>query len=496
LIFLCGAVTYLQRGACVDDAYVSFVFARNLADGAGLVFNLGDRIEGYSNFLWVLILGGLRYFTGVSIPMAARIIGAVLAICNVLLVLSIARRVIGEGSRWALAAAVLTAVDLRVAAWSVEGLETPLYLFWVLVALRLYLARRGMWLWGVAALGAALTRPEGAILFCALVVHRAIVLIREKRTPAVDIAAVLIFALPFAAYNAWRIIYFGSGLFPNTFYARGDAGPLVGLIYISLELWRGWGPVAALLIAVTAWGALKGATAGGALMVWVVAGTTMVIIVGGDWMPNARFLVPLLPSAFILAAAGCEKISRPKVGMALMAILLATQVVDLVIYEAGSSFEKRWSRNQDEFYMPVARKLEELGARGALVALSDIGYITYHSGIRVVDTLGLVDRHLARMPGGPAWNTDLDYVMGRRPRFVVTMVRRYGRVELGHVAFDRAVLDSGDFMLNYRLETMVPGYKASELSYDDLKRLEFKRRDYEVEFGIWRRKTDGIRQGT
>src|SRR5438477_266217 len=37
-----------------DDAYISFRYARNLNEGLGLVYNAGERVEGYSNFLWTL----------------------------------------------------------------------------------------------------------------------------------------------------------------------------------------------------------------------------------------------------------------------------------------------------------------------------------------------------------------------------------------------------------------------------------------------------------
>ena len=43
-----------------DDAYISYRYARNLADGVGLVWNPGEHVEGYSNFLWVVILAGLN----------------------------------------------------------------------------------------------------------------------------------------------------------------------------------------------------------------------------------------------------------------------------------------------------------------------------------------------------------------------------------------------------------------------------------------------------
>ncbi|MBZ0266726.1 hypothetical protein K8I85_01090, partial [bacterium] len=39
-----------------DDAYISLRYARHLVEGNGLVFNPGERVEGYSNFTWTLLL--------------------------------------------------------------------------------------------------------------------------------------------------------------------------------------------------------------------------------------------------------------------------------------------------------------------------------------------------------------------------------------------------------------------------------------------------------
>src|SRR6185295_18291193 len=45
------------RSFTVDDAYISFRYARNFSRGLGLVYNPGERIEGYTNFLWTVMLG-------------------------------------------------------------------------------------------------------------------------------------------------------------------------------------------------------------------------------------------------------------------------------------------------------------------------------------------------------------------------------------------------------------------------------------------------------
>ena len=59
----------------VDDAFISFRYARNLADGQGLVFNPGhERVEGYTNFLWVLVLAAAR-LVGVRPEVAAPWLG-------------------------------------------------------------------------------------------------------------------------------------------------------------------------------------------------------------------------------------------------------------------------------------------------------------------------------------------------------------------------------------------------------------------------------------
>ena len=45
-----------------EDAYISFRYARNLVEGHGLVFNVGEKVEGYTNFLWTLLLApGLAF---------------------------------------------------------------------------------------------------------------------------------------------------------------------------------------------------------------------------------------------------------------------------------------------------------------------------------------------------------------------------------------------------------------------------------------------------
>ena len=57
-----------------DDAYISFRYARNLAEHGQLVFNVGERVEGFTNFLWtVLLAGGIKL--GLSPVLTSRFLG-------------------------------------------------------------------------------------------------------------------------------------------------------------------------------------------------------------------------------------------------------------------------------------------------------------------------------------------------------------------------------------------------------------------------------------
>lgn len=66
----------LTRSSMIDDAFISFRYADNLAAGKGLVLNPGQRVEGISNLLWTVSLGGTEFALGVS-PTRASIVFAV-----------------------------------------------------------------------------------------------------------------------------------------------------------------------------------------------------------------------------------------------------------------------------------------------------------------------------------------------------------------------------------------------------------------------------------
>src|SRR5579859_4180196 len=87
-----------------DDAFISFVYSRNLAQHGQLVFNLGERVEGYTNFLWTVLLAGLMKI-GLPPELMSRLLGTAFAIATMIVCAFASRRVrasdagAGDGTR-------------------------------------------------------------------------------------------------------------------------------------------------------------------------------------------------------------------------------------------------------------------------------------------------------------------------------------------------------------------------------------------------------------
>ena len=122
-----------------DDAFISFRYAENLATGSGPVFNPGERVEGYTSFLWVLVLAGSRAL-GLDTAAAARTLGSVFAALTVLLVLNGHRLCPRIDEKICLAAAVMLGSCGVFTPWAMSGMEVTLFTFLLLLATLLCLS--------------------------------------------------------------------------------------------------------------------------------------------------------------------------------------------------------------------------------------------------------------------------------------------------------------------------------------------------------------------
>ena len=207
----------------IEDSAISFAYARHLAAGEGLVmFPGGERVEGYSNPLWVFLMAAW-YLVGVDGFWSSKLMALGFGGCTVILAYKIAREVILDPKSDApLIAPIALAASAQFAFWNAAGLENPLFCFLMAGALwrTAVEARTGGFPWAaIWYMLLAITRPE-AIMYGALGGFWAMVAsLSAGRGLKPTIKWLLAFFLPFTIYHAVRYTYF-AWAFPNTYYAK------------------------------------------------------------------------------------------------------------------------------------------------------------------------------------------------------------------------------------------------------------------------------------
>ena len=235
-----------------DDAFISFRYARNLAEGNSLVFNPGlERVEGYTNFLWVLILAGFDWM-GLAPEHIANVLTLLFTLGLWGLVVGFVLREESEPHHWwlALVPLLFLAATRSIAVWSTGGLETRLFeilllggVFRLIVDVRRFLEGGGSALplsgWGSGCLLglATLTRPDGLLI--ALSVYAVALAFMARRGFHRALSALwmplALFGLMVLGHVLFRFSYYGDWL-PNTYYAKvgGRTWWSMGLSYLAL----------------------------------------------------------------------------------------------------------------------------------------------------------------------------------------------------------------------------------------------------------------------
>ncbi len=412
----------------LDDAYISYRYAENFVAGHGLVYNPGEKVEGYTTFLWVMLLAG-GHALGVPLDLFSKVLGGAFSVLTLMLI-AYAYRIAPRLDPMACAlATIITGTCASYTKWTLGGMEVPLTAFFGTLAVLFHLrAREGSapirWTVasGASAALAAMSRPESALIFVVCFLDHFYSFAKRRDGQVFLYGAV--FSLIFAPYLLWRWSYYGYWV-PNTFYCKVGS--------TTEQVIRGWGYtrlfIGACLSAVApAFVALLG-VAGlsrryGALHVCVgiaVLHTAFVIIVGGDVMPAFRFYATVLP---FFALAGAHAV----VGMLPGRWSFAFAAAVVMAFNLGQALTER------QF-----TRLDGVGARGkvvglwlrehvrpdAVLATNTAGSIPYFSKLKTIDMLGLNDATIAHrvMPNmgkGQAGHEKGDgkYVLSRLPDIV------------------------------------------------------------------------------
>lgn len=403
-ILIFGALTIHVWNYEMDDAFITFKFAENLAQGHGLVFNIGSEpIEGYSNFLWLLVLSLVFKFGG-PVVLAAKIGGSLCFLLSGVLWYKYFER---DQSNMMWLCGPLFLVCPVTALWGVSGLELGLHTLLV-AGLYMLMLSRSRWLYALLPV-IVISRPEAVAV---AVVALGALAWRDYRAGVNSrkyiAIALLVVAATVGALTYFRMEIFGFPL-PNTFYAKTSHYYPLGFIelgkmllfFAPLTIGFVWFLVSAIK---SRW------NENSSLVLVVVFLTQAVITASVDPVQNFlfRYMIPVAPLLILAALSVVTQLKKRDgqkmaLGAITISLLLPYFQVSAIIAENDKIVEAqveviRWAN----FLEPPQT-----------IAMTDMGRIPYSTSHKFIDTWGLLNLELAHQ------KFDAKRELGRFPDYFV-----------------------------------------------------------------------------
>lgn len=476
LVFVLHALLF--RSWLIDDAGISFAYARNFIHGHGLVSQPGVQpVEGFSNPLWTLLVSPLFITDPADPTLVVKLLSFGLILGTFTLVAGINQLLFGL-SWWSrsttVAVLLLTSVNTSFVVWTTSGLENPLYAFlfafysFLLIMYATDDARRSATLAvyaGLISAGLALTRPDGLIFLAAFPGVIAIRVLNDRSQWKAEgrrlFAFLVAFFLPMLVYVLFRVAYFGD-VYPNTYHAKG--GPslrnLLGLFILkkayidkTYDLFYGifsWCTGIFLFLFLSGLAHLvlqhRKRSAVVFLLPLLVCSWIIYCLLPGDWMGEYRFATPFfLALALILFALLSDILVNSSLSSGARKVAFLT-VATLFLAHSAMVYVPRSFQFAEKPTVPfdaIARKLgmqfnfyaSELGISEASLLAPDLGGTLYFSQHRVYDLAGLCDREIALLIRANNSAKLRDYVFELRPTFI--HIHSFWSVRSGFFSDDR-----------------------------------------------------------
>ncbi len=455
---------YFLQPWTLDDAFIAFRYAENFAEGKGIVYNEGEYVEGYTCFLWVVLLAGLKKL-GMDLPLTSKILGTLFTFATIILMSQIHKIIVGTSWFVSLVGVILLGTFGTFTSWAMSGMETSMTAFLIFLVFLLFGAlvsrnsnsKAGYFMIGVITSLVAMSRPDAGIIFPVITLASIINAFKDRKWVS-PILIIIGFSIVFVPYFIWRYSYYG-WLLPNTFYVK------VGSTFEQLK--RGFFytrdflfscmPIFAIFIYVQSIKFKSLPTRGIIVFSMSLAmflNILYVIAVGGDCMPAYRFFTPFAP-LLIMVCAYAFSISQVSVIKGLIIVLLIATFNVWQLQNDRKYYKEITSDTVAEKGMEVGLWLRENAPPDAVVATNTAGSVAYYSRLKVIDMLGLNDEHIAhrKIPtlgkGSPGHEKgDGKYVLSRKPDYIM-FSSPPGSKEPRTLLSDREIASSPEFRENY-----------------------------------------------
>ena len=421
-----GGATYFSL---FDDEMISMRYAKNLVHGYGLVFNPGgERVEGYTNLLWVLYMAlfHLLPIAASKISLTIQISGGVFLFTSLFFVHKIAKKLSNGSYLVANIAVLLTAFYYPLVNWSLQGLEVSVLILMVAIAawLGLQAMEREKTPYGLLImLGVGtLVRLDvavvaGAVTLCLLFFGP------RSQWRKTLLTAVIIVGAFLVGQTLFRVLYYGDWV-PNTYTLKMVGYPLLyrlsrGLYIFLKFVWLFNWALFLLPFLVVIKNRRKDLWF---LVIVFFLQVLYSIYVGGDaweWFGGSnRYISIVMPLFFVLFAFSVGELlnalrkalsgSSPWMLRALPLVAVASVVLSLVSFNSLLDIKslKLWALidpplhvGDDDDLVYSSLLINSFTTENARIAVVQAGIEPYFGGDRTyIDILGKNDKYIANLP--------------------------------------------------------------------------------------------------
>ncbi len=473
----------------IDDAMISMRYARNLAHGHGLVWNIGQPpVEGFTNPGWTLVMSFVHLFPFApsNISLVVMILAAGLLLANIYVVYKIAQTLTPEAQLAPLIAATLTAFYFPLVFWSLRGLEVGALSLTINLAILLTLRltrdptpATSSWL--SLSLGIGLLIRMDAFLQVALLLLFLFLVLREQANLRYAYLPVFVAFLTLAAILVFQHLYFGD-IFPNTYYLKVNgvtAWERIRAGLLSLNDFASRDFLMPLVFALIGLAAFKPQRSRESLLLLglFIVQVAYSVWVGGDYAEELvdsanRFITQGMPALFILFAIVLERFLTSSRAIKLKPILACAIGLGALLVISGEPWSKWMISNAPMLRTDIQRVKLGLHIHAhtdprAVIAVHAAGQIPYFSERTTIDLLGKNDPVIAKgppatsfAPGHNKWNYDYsilllkpDVIADNFNRFTgfIDNVPDYQRLPSGiYVRVDSTLVDVDGLSADYK----------------------------------------------
>lgn len=455
------SVSFIQ-----DDAFTSLRYAKNLIEGNGLVFNIDDRVEGYTNFTWVLLNVPILLFAQ-NAEMSIQVLSIFFSILTLIAVYILNKRVLERVLQASETQIILLSslplimfsVSPAFIYWGISGMETSLFLFLIVIMILLIINRKNNGagnIFVILSIIISLTRPEGLLVAAILFFYTFIYLIIEKRDGIKHrllfflrsrlLREILFYIMIVGIYYLAKTLYYGYPL-PNTFYAKTSFNAEYlnrGIEYFInfAEHYLGYGIILMLPVYLFRFKNMRLLLSllYSFIFTWIIS----IILIGGDVLPINRFFLPVLPLIYLLFVLALIKLAElivviNKIHYWYKIVLIVLMLIPVLFYIQNS--EKMKMHEVRSYETGLVKKMKiyaqwindqpRIDDIKPVIAMSTIGAFSFYSDSEIIDLVGLTDKYTAHHPLEEEgidnhlpvlWKErryNAKYVMLRRPDYII-----------------------------------------------------------------------------